>query len=65
MSEITLSGYKPNFEQECSRCGESPTVDVIRKGKLAHASDLCGCHFFSDNRMIDPEMWNEEYSDED
>ena len=56
---ITLDGYKPNYEQECSRCGYSPTVDVIHGGRMVHTSDLCGCHFFSDYSMLDPDAWND------
>lgn len=57
-------GYVANYEQECTRCGYSPTVDVIKDGKLVHTSDLCGCHFFFNPFAFDPEVWNELTNEE-
>ncbi len=53
-------GYTPNYEQECSKCGTSPCVDVVRKGRIARNSELCGCCFFNDRLMIDPDEWNNQ-----
>ena len=61
---MTQDGYRPNYEQECSRCGYSPTVDVIRGGRLVHTSDLCGIHFFQNIEAMDPETWNEQTTEE-
>lgn len=65
MDEVSLNGYKPNYEQECSKCGESPCVDVIRNGRMVHTSDLCGPHFFHCQDAVDPEIWNELFNDEE
>lgn len=53
-------GYTPNYEQECSRCGTTPCVDVVRNGMIRHSSELCGVCFFDDRLMIDPEEWNNQ-----
>ena len=53
--------YQPNFSDECSVCGRSPTVHVV--GHLLPETVLCGPCFFSDRAMLDWEEWNEQQED--
>ena len=50
--------YSPNFEGECHNCGASPTVVV--SGHVVPDTQLCGPCFFSDRRMVDWSLWNDE-----
>lgn len=49
--------YCPNFSGECRECGTSPTVIVIDHS--TPDTDLCGCCFFGDRRMVDWALWND------
>lgn len=57
-------GYRPNWEAECTRCGNSPCVDVIREGRIVNISDLCGACYFRDREKLDPDNWNETEGEE-
>lgn len=54
--------YFADHSNECQKCGTSPTV-VVRDpeptGVAVHETELCGCCFFHDRSMVDPELWNE------
>lgn len=54
MNSVT---YQPNFARECRECGSSPTVIVIEH--IQPETDLCGCCFFGDHRMVDYDLWND------
>lgn len=54
--------YLADFDNECSRCGTKPCVaahDAERTGTAVHFTELCGCCFFHDRAMVDPELWND------
>ena len=55
------STFHPDFSCECRICGASPCVVV--EDHIQPETELCGVHFFSDRRMVDWELWNEEEED--
>ena len=55
--------YRPNFDGECYRCGNSPTVVV--EGHIVPDTQLCGPCFFADKSMVDWEEWNATAEDTD
>jgi hypothetical protein len=61
---VLRDGYIPDWSVECSRCGSTPCVNVVRQGHIRHVSELCGVCFFSDHAMLDPELWNEREEEE-
>lgn len=48
--------YRPDFDDECYKCGSTPTVIV--EGHIVPDTRLCGPCFFGDRRMVDWEEWN-------
>ena len=52
-----MNEYTPNFEEECSICGTSPTVRVLHH--IQPETRLCGPCFFADRSMIDWTLWND------
>ena len=55
--------YRPDFDEECYRCGATPTVVV--EGHMVPDTQLCGCCFWKSKKMVDPDLWNEQEEDED
>lgn len=53
--------YRPDFDEECYKCGTSPTVVV--EGHIVPNTQLCGPCFFNDRRMLDWEEWNNTAED--
>ena len=51
--------FEPDYAQECSACGQSPTVIVLRDGQVIADAGLCGPCSWGDARMIDPAHWND------
>lgn len=49
--------FYPDFDSECSVCGNSPTVIV--EGHIVPDTELCGVCFWHDRSMIDWTRWNE------
>lgn len=53
-----MNAYVPDFDAECRVCGTSPCVIII--GHIQPDTELCGCCFFNDRSMIDPDEWNHQ-----
>ncbi|QQX80825.1 hypothetical protein JK628_02835 [Shewanella sp. KX20019] len=50
---------KPNYEENCCNCGQTPTVEIYNeKGILVHSLDMCGVCTWGESACLDPEEWN-------
>lgn len=55
--EQSVCTSEPNYEIECVVCGQTPTVDLLEKGKDVYHTELCGPCCFGEAACIDPEEW--------
>lgn len=49
--------FKPNYDNECEACGNTPTVDIYVNGKLESTTSLCGVCTWGEAACVDPENW--------
>ena len=49
--------YKPDYEQKCDNCGQSPVVTIVENGVVTHNFEMCGPCTFGSAECIDPENW--------
>jgi hypothetical protein len=56
--EIVLDAFRPNYSARCENCGQSPTVEGVKDGKVVYSSDMCGPCTFGKAACLDPEEWN-------
>lgn len=55
--------YHPDFDSECRLCGTSPCVVVA--GHSQPYTELCGTHFFHDQKAVDHQTWNDNDEQEE
>jgi len=52
-----VDSYEPNYEGKCDVCGQSPTVTVVKDGKVLSDVGLCGPCCFGSAECLDPAKW--------
>ncbi len=51
---ILSNQFRPDFEEECKKCGTSPCVVHGEE-----ETELCGPCYFEDPQMLDYWLWND------
>ena len=54
-----IDAYVANFEIACEVCGQTPTVECEKDGKIIHQVGMCGPCTWGEAAMLEPEKWNE------
>jgi hypothetical protein len=54
-----IDAYVANFEIECEVCGQTPTVECEKDGKIVHQVGMCGPCTWGEAAMLEPDKWNE------
>jgi len=58
--EVTkVDQWLPDYDGECIQCGESPTVDGWRNGKLVYHGRMCGPFTWGTAEAVNPATWND------
>ena len=57
MIDDKISVTVPDYESNCSNCGQSPVVTIEENGKVVHSTDMCGACTWGESDCIDPENW--------
>lgn len=57
---IKIDGYKPDYDNNCEVCGQSPVVQAVKDNKPVYDYEMCGVCVFGTHEALDPEWWNGE-----
>ena len=57
VEEVEIDRYEPNWSAQCENCGQSPTVEGVKDGKVVFATGMCGVCTFGEAACRDPEEW--------
>jgi len=54
----------PNYRENCSNCGQTPTVDIANeKGKTVLRTGMCGVCTWGEAECLDPDNWEETFNE--
>jgi hypothetical protein len=60
IDEITqVDSFEPDYDDECTSCGQAPTVVAMRFGQIVARTHLCGPCTWGEDSMQHPREWNE------
>ena len=57
MTQPDQAEYVPDYEIECTNCGQTPTVCIFQNGLIQSQTELCGPCCFGTAEALDPDNW--------